>query len=182
MVLASLPDLPVGKKGKFVTHARLYEMFCAVCGGVVRGDPNEPVIILLNSDNVPIWIIHQGSCVRDFFAAQRRRLAPMLTKMSAHDPTIWGRLRTRIGVAAWFDPATENPHRFVNAVQDALLALGTTPMGEACRAAGVSKETFFSWYEDLEAVLLAFNMMPKAPVSDPVGPQLRLISSTPPSA
>lgn len=164
-----------------MTRVRLEEVVCVQCRGVDRGNSDEPMIVLVNPDRVPIWTVHQGSCVRDFFAAQRRRLAPMLAKMSVYSPAIWGRLRTRIGVAAWLDPSIENPHRFVNAVQDALLALGTTPMGEACRTTGVDKEVFFGWYEDLETVLRAFNMMPKTPASDPVGPQLRLISSTPPS-
>ncbi|MEK7073679.1 MAG: hypothetical protein AAB974_04585 [Patescibacteria group bacterium] len=153
---------------------------CAQCAGVVRGDPDEPMVLLLHPERGLIWGSHDGSCVRDFFAQQRKRLTPMLEKMQEYDAATWIKLQTRIGSAAWYDPATVNPHRFVCAVQDALQALGNTKMGAVCDVTGVSKEEFFVWYEDLADVLRAFNMTSPTPVNDPAGPQLRLISSQPP--
>ncbi|TAK05338.1 hypothetical protein EPO33_05245 [Patescibacteria group bacterium] len=147
-----------------------------------REDPDEEMILLLHPVHGLIWAVHGGSCARDFFRIQRGRLTPMLEKMQAYDAATWIKLQVRIGSAAWFDPATVNPHRFVCAVQDALQTLGLTPMRAACNAADVSSDTCFLWYEDLADVLRAFNMTPPEPVSDPVGPQLRLISSTPPPA
>ena len=161
-------------------NERMQPIVCVECKGVDRGDPDEPMILLVHPEHGLIWAAHEGSCVRDFIRRQRQRLSPMLEKMQAYDPATWMKLQSRIGSNAWFDPATVNPHHFVSAVQDALQTLGITPMRTACEVADVSEEEFFLWYEDLADVLRAFNMTPSAPVPDPVGPRLRLVSSTPP--
>lgn len=163
-----------------MSNGRMQPIACAQCAGVVRGDPDEPMVLLLHPEHGLIWAVHEGSCARDFFRIQRRQLTPMLERMQAYDAATWTKLQVRIGSAAWFDPATVNPHRFVNAVQDALQTLGLTPMRAACSAANVSSETFFCWYEDLADVLRAFNMEAQRPTPDPAGPRLRLVSSTPP--
>lgn len=140
------------------------------------------MILLVHPERALIWAAHPGACVRDFFAQQRRRLMPLVSAMRRYDQRTWNGLSIRIGAACFLDMGVENPHRFTAAVQDALNALGNAPMRAVCETVGVSQETFFSWYDDLQAVLRAFNMEPQAAVHDPVGPRLRLVSSTPPSA
>lgn len=165
-----------------MTKKRIEPIACVGCGVVDRGNPDESMIVLFHPGRGAIWAVHHGSCIRDFIGSQRRRLTPMLVKMQSYDPATWIKLQTRIGSAAWYDPAIVDPHRFVCAVQDALQALGKTPMRAACKTLGVREEDFFAWYEDLADVLRAFNMTPPMSVSDPAGPQLRLVPSQPPPA
>lgn len=157
-----------------MTFEYMHPVVCAQCGGVDRGDRREDLIPYRHPARGLIWVVHEGGCARDFFARQRKRLRPLLRHMQRFDSSVWGPLQTRIGVAAWADPAIENPGSFVHAVQDALNELGRTPMRAVCTATGAGEKDFFRWCEELAAVLRDFNMKAQLKGSASAHPRLLL--------